>query len=281
MIKIIESDDKHKERLEKIITKDGTYIDVSLITSPMDRYTDRLGLDYAISELKKDSEQTIVLHSFERASSLYMDQRFMSIMARAKSYFIRDSFLKADLDMELDTPKFDSPALGIQAKIAYVTDRKSRLLHDYKSRPAEVIETIKKEFDMHGTDSEILEQLRTHDLRFSEIKGVLPGVYVDIDGTLLRGDKLSSLIVSTMIEYSKTRPVCLWTGGGKEIATKKIGRLFEETCKKLGSTMHTRVPILDKQLFAGYRPQIVIDDLPKEMFERDYKIFPEMYFQVT
>jgi len=278
MIKIIEDNLEFKTQLENMITKDGSYIDLNMINSQNDKRSDRLGLNYALEELNANPNQTLVLYSFEQTQILYNDTKFMNIMAKSNSYFIRLPFSKKDLDTELGSLKFHNTALEIAGESEYKTSLRAILLH--RIRSSDVISEIKKEFGFDGTDSEIVEKLRAYDTHDVEAKGLLPGVFVDIEGTLLKDDKINLPIVEMMIEYSKTRPVSIWTGGSRKDLTNKISSGLENAFNQFNSRVNNRIPIINKQMFEGYEPELVIDDLPQEQFEQDYKMKPKQYVKI-
>jgi hypothetical protein len=282
MIQIIEDNVGFKNQLEQMITKDGTYIDLNVINTSSDKRTDRLGLNYAISELKANPDQTIVLYSFEQAQGLFLDNDFMKIMATSNSYFIRLPFMKEHLDLEMNTPKFHNAALEIAGSIGYNSSLRSRLLHDHGYRPNEVIATAKKEFGFTGSDLEIVQQLISYDANAVKAKGPLPGVFVDVEGTLLKDDKINLPVVAMMIAYSRTKPVSIWTGGDRKEMTKKIGLQLEIACGGFASDnpIYNRIPVLNKQTFEGYEPEIVLDDLSQEKFEQDYRMKPKQYVKI-
>jgi len=282
MIKIIEDNVEFKNHLEQMITKDGTYIDLNVINSEMDEREDRLGLNYAISELNANPDQTLVLYSFEPTQGLYLDNNFMKIMARPNSYFIRLPFSKEHLDLEMDTPKFHNAALEIASRMEYNSNLRSKLLHDHHYSPNEVIATVKKEFGFTGSDTEVIQQLIGYDAHVVEAKGTLPGVFVDVEGTLLQDGKINLPVVSMMIAYSKTKPVSIWTGGDREEMTKKIGSQLEDACRGFSSEklIYSRIPVLSKQTFEGYEPEIVLDDLSQGQFEEDYNMIPKQYVKI-
>jgi hypothetical protein len=157
------------------------------------------------------------------------------------------------------------------------------ILHDM--HPGKSVEAITRamrsaneEFGFAGTEDEVRKQLenlreevtsgRFVEDSIAKNKGVVAGVFCDVEGTLICEDQLIPGRLEMLAEYAKTGEVSLWTGGD----TERIGALLAE----LGVTY----PLLSKYDFAGETVEIAIDDMLEAEIEKIYSIRAEQFVRI-
>jgi hypothetical protein len=105
----------------------------------------------------------------------------------------------------------------------------------------------------------------------SEFKGLsLPGVFVDVEGTLLVKDEggnevVNMPLVEKLQERAKTSPITIWTDTKIDYIKgplRNAGILWK---------------IVPKEYFKGCIPEEVVDDLSQEEFEAKYEIKPKKF----
>lgn len=121
---------------------------------------------------------------------------------------------------------------------------------------------IAREFGFTGTDEEILEAIINFRTTSSELNAgkFFPGVFVDVEGTLLRDNVLHQPTVEFVQQKANGRLVTIWTGGDVE--------KYQKTLKGMGLTW----PVVSKLAFAGAVVECAVEDLPMEVFVKQYNI---------
>lgn len=169
--------------------------------------------------------------------------------------------------------KIENPAAILVAQKKSDSHLVSILLHDIypgKENCEKSLETARYKFGITGSIEEVRVQLEELEKQQKTKKSVvlskdtLPGVFCDIEGTLIIDGKINSELVPTLKQNALTKPVSLWTGGD---------------ISGLEKFPISGYPILSKYEFEGCRVEIVIDNLSKEEFEQEYGIFADVYIQ--
>lgn len=170
-------------------------------------------------------------------------------------------------------------ALTLLAKVSAKNHDVNIFLHDLSPGKADYQETLWNvmcKFGITGTLEEVrekLEELRSRELKSRAVAElaqgeVLPGVFCDIEGTLVVGGEVNSAILEKLNEYSKDRAVTLWTGGN-------ITELRSSPALK-----GIYYPLVSKYDFFDCKVETVIDDLAPEKFFEEYGITASEYVQV-
>jgi len=124
-----------------------------------------------------------------------------------------------------------------------------------------------------ATLEEMLEKVNTTEKTGpeSEFKGLsLPGVFVDVEGTLLVKDEggnevVNMPLVEKLQERAKTSPITIWTDTKIDYIKgplRNAGILWK---------------IVPKEYFKGCIPEEVVDDLSQAEFEAKYEISPKKF----
>lgn len=151
-------------------------------------------------------------------------------------------------------------------------------LYPGKSNHVHALERAKNELGITGDAQEVrakLEALFKKDTRSTVIAELaqgemLPGVFCDIEGTLLAGnDEVNPLVAEKLEKFSADRAITLWTGGD-----------VERIQKLLAKHSFRKFPLVSKYDFFGCKVQTVLDDLPAEEFEKEYGITCQEYLRV-
>lgn len=234
-----------------------------------------------IDEIESDKERPVIFYSFDLQGRLEMRGHPASRLFYKKDVgFVKMPVelveLKKIYDILVSGKKIANPAaealFGIKAKKNII----SILLHDFshKNLRPKVLEKAKKEFGFTGSEDQVEKSLRLAQgesagmAENKEWKGkVFPGVFCDIEGTLLFINKIKSNVLEKLKKYSKTKPVTLWSGGDLEEIKKKLvanGIVY---------------PLVSKYAFEGSKVEVIIDDLAQDEFEKRYKISSEKYIQ--
>jgi hypothetical protein len=179
-----------------------------------------------------------------------------------------------------DGKKVENKAAILASQVAVKNTLVGVLLHDLHpgKDSTKPLEKAEKEFGLEGSVEEVragLEKIRKEQGDSSPVADiigdeVLPGIFCDIEGTLISSDGTVNESVLQMLEqeYGK-RPVCLWTGGDIEKLQKEMYKL---EIKKF--------PVLSKYIFRNCNVETAIDDLSQERFEADYCIKVREYIEI-
>jgi hypothetical protein len=105
---------------------------------------------------------------------------------------------------------------------------------------------------------------------------VLPGVFCDLEGTLIKRGHLNFDVLEKLNNYElrNNKRITLWTGGDT--------REYEEILDKIGLNKKklSNWPIKSKTAFMGKTVEIAIDDLPEEEIETSYGIRAKKFIRV-
>ncbi|MBU0647929.1 hypothetical protein KJ855_02005, partial [Patescibacteria group bacterium] len=122
--------------------------------------------------------------------------------------------------------KIENPAAKLWAKKQTTENLISCLLHDLKpskmndhEHTNRLLIVAKQHFDISGTPENVYEELeilsnQEHKKGSREpiSQSTLPGIFCDIDGTLLIDQKLNTNLWTKLEEHSQQKAVTLWTG---------------------------------------------------------------------
>jgi hypothetical protein len=174
--------------------------------------------------------------------------------------------------------KPENLAVKLAASFKHMTSP-GTLLHDlpYKNLTQKCLKLAEEIYGIKGSIEEVriqLEKLRGKEVnQIAGVKNVagdkvLPGLFCDIEGTLILGDKVNSDMLS-ILKKTQDKPVTLWTGGNVEDVRKILNR-------------HgiNNFPLVSKDVFRGCKVEIVYDDLTKKEFCRQYDIKAKTYIKV-
>jgi len=173
-------------------------------------------------------------------------------------------------DVFINAAAEKSLALSEQAKkIGYL---KHLIDHPTLDRIEKACREAREELGWIGTDEEIMEQIRAFKrggIMNKEFSGkVIPGVFCDIQGTLMDYDAQEiQLEVLTMLKVYETegKTISLWSGGEIDEFRKRLAKL------------EISWPLLSKCDFEGCVVEIAIDDKPAREIEKEYGIRAEQF----
>ncbi|MEW5817812.1 MAG: hypothetical protein AB1798_20765 [Spirochaetota bacterium] len=176
----------------------------------------------------------------------------------------------------LSGKKIENKAMILVSKAGSKKNLIGTLLHDIhpgKYGCEKGLETAKKEFGITGTIEEVrvkLEALRDkkEDGFVKKMIGnkVIPGVFCDIEGTLLDNGSVNPNVFVWLEKYEESGlAVTLWSGGDLE------------EIQKILYAKNIVWPLVSKYDFAGCKVEIAIDDMVQKKFKDMYKIYPQKY----
>ncbi len=98
----------------------------------------------------------------------------------------------------------------------------------------------------------------------------LPGLFVDIEGTLIGPDgTVNERVVQLLHEQSARMPITIWTGGDTTA--------YREQLARLGLPWK----VTSKLLFQDAEVECALDDLPQDRLERQYNVRAKNYLNVN
>ena len=281
-----------KSALKRAGLPEGNYIHINLTETPTAKRSKREGLDIAsvvddtYRKFPTSEKPPIILYSFESPFTLFLDRKFMSIMSNEYAHFLRLPFILKEISYYLVLPTFRNEALEIAAKQEEKIDLLKEIRHDYGHDKEKGISRARNELRFSGSDKEIVSLLQNPDKNLPRCLEWIPGVFCDIEGTLFKNKKINQEVLEQLFDYSKDYPVTLWTGGNVKQIVKGISTDLEIAIKEYANSkgiktnLHLRTPMLSKHIFAGSQPQIVIDDLTIDEFQKQFGMKPDAYIQV-
>ena len=243
------------------------------------------GVDIALRLLHANPEIVVILFTFAPAKLVAkQNDKFNVVLRHDNVIFLQLPMNPATLEEDIKKAWENRPVTDPSATVQYATYQASVLMHGIKfdflnpksdqerSEMGKVAEQGRKIFKSKAgaSDSEVLEfmdQLRHN--REEVAKGKeSPGVFCDIEGTILVDGQINSKVANLLNEFSKGgKSVFLWTDGDMEILAPILHNLG------------VRYPILRKMDFAGSVVEIAIDDLDQYTFSGLTKIGTKKFIQ--
>lgn len=123
---------------------------------------------------------------------------------------------------------------------------------DWEQMREQLHKLMKKRIDL--TDEEIASRSQT----------ILPGTYVDVDGTLIIDGEINQSLMKYLEKLSSTKNVVIYTGGD-----------LIDNIEKLEGCLNFPHSYSRKCYYAGYRLEDAIDDEGMDVLRQRYMIFPE------
>ena len=225
-----------------------------------------------------DPKKPILLYGFSSEKTLKkISVKLAAVMARNNCIYIKlpcKLELIKDAIKELMKSSHGHTAVALQ-ELANLQETKKRVgyikhLDCYKEGNfEEVLKLVKEKLGWEGSSDEIISRLANFrpekEIARSFGDKAIPGVFCDIEGTLLDWDGNFDQKIVSMLEKLETegKTVYLWTGGDpNEISLKVKGLKWQ---------------LLSKYDFEGCLVEIIIDDLPENKLRKEYGIQAEYY----
>jgi len=240
------------------------------------RYSDFLGLDFASTIIEvKNPIILFSLMSEESFANSDKADKFNAFMAKRGCGFLQLPFDSEQLFSkynELLNNEKEEDLLAIEInrinsferKMAQIKHRSYRSIGVNSDSDKEIVSKAVLEvraLGLSGSDEEIAEQIKNfeHKAKNSIFAGkFFPGVFCDLEGTLLNGDIVNNTILELLRNFSKEKPITLWTGG-------KV-----EELKKILISNGIPWKLISKYDLAGAEVEIAYDD-------EDFSVFFEKY----
>lgn len=246
-----------------------------------EKKSDFAGLELALNIDR--GEKPMVICSFMSEQFFLQDSRlsgkFSALMAQKRVAFMRLPFSSTELykeylDLLEDEKKEDLLAIKlneiatyddimatIRHRIAHL--QKSNLEKDNKIVNEAVLEARSK-LRLTGTDQEVIIQIvNFKSSKTSPFAGTFfPGVFCDIENTLLINGQVNEEMFLKLQELSETEPITLWTGAVLEIDSIRKKLIQKGISWK----------VVPKTMFSGAEVEIAFDDEGYEEFYKKYNV---------
>lgn len=222
---------------------------------------------------KNNPDKTVILYDFSSVQELWLQPDFKKIMSNPNTRFVRVPINLREALEKYMRKGIANPALEATAYLGAEGSIVGRIRHDAHYDKAGSAERARQALGMQGTDDEIMKMLENYkdgdSIGRNNVSGnFFGGVFCDIEGTLKHGNAISEDLVKELDNYSKTKPVNIWTGGD----IKEMIQFLEKH--------KIEYPILSKGWFNGASVEIAIDDLDESEFRNRYSIKSNVYKQV-
>ena len=247
--------------------------------------TDHVGLDVAL-ELNPD-EAPILLCSFSPEGYFVKKEefstKFFALMAKKRTGFIDtissyEDFYEKCLELIKSEKEEDLLALELnrikeyEKAMGLIQHSVSGRIFGFADPNALVYINKARKVGVTGNDEEVFQKILYFQRDSKDAKFVgkyFPGIFCDLEGTLLLGDELNSKLLEKLKKLSLTKPITLWTAGDTEEYQKKLiskGILWK---------------LVSKNDFFGAEVEIVYDDLSFEDFYSKFKIRVREFNQIN
>lgn len=248
----------------------------------MSEMTKFIGLDFA-SDLETGGAPMIICSFLPENFFLrdpYLSKKLFAILAKKKSSFLKLPFEPEDLykkyieilnqDREEDSLALDIGRIqaynDVMGSIQHRIGRYFRDDSDYaKALIAKAVAEARSKLNLAGSDEEIASQIR-----YFKHKGgdalfagkFFPGVFCDIEGTLLINGEVNSRMLEKLQEFSETKPITLWTGN--TVGIDEIRKIL------VSKGIHWK--LVPKIEFRGAEVEMAFDDEEFDLFFEKYGI---------
>lgn len=234
------------------------------------KYESKAGLTVANRLADKKTKEKVIIYGLDNIQKFWLDTEFRRFMSHNNTEYIKAPFSLEDLQRLYSRKKFENPALSAVADIGYKQNIIGKLKHDYHHIPLreDVLRKAREELGMSGDNEEIKEKLFAYVPEQKIKPQFFPGVFCDVEGTLISEGELNDGLVKELTSYSKEKSVNIWTGSD----LKYIGSLL--------MNYNLEYPLLSKDWFRGCEVELAIDDLERKEFEKMYEIKAKKFRKV-
>ncbi len=246
---------------------DVVLVNANHISTPGSALQDFHGVNEATKAINEGKRA--VIYGWMTAPYMYSREDFRNLFA---DYWNNVRYVRLPSDEQFtefitafDQPQFENPALRYADKTKIDARKIGVFIHDIDRHRDRVLTEARNYFCWNGNDEDVEAKLRSYKPSQTAAEGVsFPGVFCDIEGTLIRDDKKNEALLSELGAYTSNKPVNLWTGSD----VKRFGNL------------DVPYPVLSKHDYRGAKVELAIDDLPLEEFENTFDIRPENFRKV-
>ncbi len=243
--------------------------------------TDFNGLDIALSIDPQTAP--IIFTSFMPVEYFLKDKdfqiKFNALMAKKRVGFLRlpftaDELIKKYKTLINDEKEEDLLAIELN-EIATYNKRMGEIQHRVKYRLDNSEEvawgiTEVRKLNVSGTDEEVIELIKNFERqhKFTFNGKYFPGIFCDIENTLMINDQLNQKMLEILRECSSTKPITLWTGG-------EMGSI-----QKLLLRNNITWKLVSKNDFAGAEVETAYDDEEFSVFFEKYEVKVREFIQI-
>lgn len=245
---------------------DAIYIDMNWAEGR--EFSEKAGLSLAERMAAENPDKKIIIHGIDPIQKLWLDTRFKKAMTYTNIVYVHMPFNITGIVEKYNEKGLENPALNAVANLNYEGDTVGYIRHGFAARREEGLKRAREELGWSGTDEEIEKRLMEYEPKNIVEPQSFPGVFCDIEGTLMKDEKLNNNLVKELREYSKDKPVNVWTGAN-----------LEEVVPFLWNN-RIEYPLLSKDWFKGSEAELVIDDMDAAEFEQMFGIKARQFIRV-
>ncbi|MFP4514976.1 MAG: hypothetical protein ACLFNO_03175 [Parcubacteria group bacterium] len=275
--------DKHPEKLF-LVCAEYRGVDNSK------KLVDCFGLDFALN-LDRGNSPMIICSFMKADYFLKKDKfakKFSALMGQPRVCFMQIPFKPSDVEdkfRELLSDQKEEDVLATELnKAASYNDIMGTIQHRVSAHfqkkvegsseaIASAVAEAREKLNLSGTDEEIARKIKNfrRENEQSAFAGkFFPGVFCDIENTLLVDGEVNNEILKKLQDLSKTKPITLWTGAVADM--KKI----QEKLLRYGITWK----LISKVSLNGAEVEMAYDDEEFDVFFDKYNVKVRKFIQV-
>jgi hypothetical protein len=221
--------------------------------------------DLALRIAKDNPDSKLVLFSWLPSCQFWLDNGFRQAMSYRNTEYVRMPVTMPEVISVCQRARVDNPAFRASANLHQGNVVLEKFKHDwkYEDRRENILKVARERLGWEGSDSDIEQKIIAYAPSTVVEPAYFPGVFCDVEGTILKEGKLDDLLVKELASMSAATPVTLWTGADLKDYSYLVSNLG--------------YPLLSKHWFRGSTVEQAIDDDPKELFEANYGITAKDY----
>ncbi len=228
-------------------------------------------------ELKEDTRQLnnakkVLIYGFQTPQEIHNIPELAETLAKETSRFVRMPSTIEQIRAELERPKYANPALIHHHENTHRQHHANAILHE-GVKPGQTDWMLQEAYDafkIEGTPEQVIQYLQKQVKTEPQTNKSFPGLFVDIDGTIIKERKLNYEAIETMLGYTNG-PVNIWTGGNVTKQIKELKKIGLNNALE-GTNLQNRITVLSKVALRGATVDQTIDDLTAEQLEEQYSI---------
>jgi hypothetical protein len=251
---------------------------------------DCFGLDFALA-LDRGNSPMIICSFMAETYFLKEDKfakKFSALLGQPRVSFMKIPFTPNDVENKfrelLDDQREEDLLATELNNIASYNDIMGTIQHRVSSHfrrrsegsgkaIASAVAEVRERLNLTGTDEEIaakIENFRRDNDGSSFAGKFFPGVFCDIEGTLLVDGEVDNEMLERLQYLSKTKPITLWTGAVLDMQN------IQKKLLKNGITWK----LVSKVSFNGAEVEMAYDDEEFDTFFDKYKVKVRTFLQV-
>jgi len=226
-------------------------------------------------------ETSTIIYGFDSEKTIRRrEPRMAMFLSRPRTVYLHLPCEKKALDDILEKLSRKDAAINTAAEKSLALSELEKKIgqlkhlidHPTSDRIEKACRMAREELGYLGSDEEVMTRIRNFkrsDAMKKEFSGkVIPGVFCDIQGTLMDYDaqEIQPEVLAMLKVYeTEGKTISLWSGGEADEFRKRLTKL------------EISWPLLSKYDFEGCVVEIAIDDKPAKAIEKEYGIRAEKF----